>query len=167
MGMKRIVKIFLIVIVVVAASFAGLFFTLTHNVKGPPTYTYTPGGTPPPEVHGWVSPNAYFSPVYKIKPGMTIEHVIVYEKASPHDLATVWLLFRSVEEEGLIEYYINNERWGLSYISEEVVRGEIVASCCAVPWMETPQRETIQTVKSISYEGEFQFVFIVLIEKPD
>jgi hypothetical protein len=33
--------------------------------------------------------------------------------------------------------------------------------------METPQRETIQTVKSISYEGEFQFVFIVLIEKPD
>lgn len=116
---------------------------------------------------GWVKPDLYLSPVYEIKPGQTVKHVTVYEKASPNDWATVRLLIRTCEIEGVIDYYVNDEPLGISYISKEVARGDEEASCCAMPWMGSPGRETVQVVTSEGYAGKIQFVFMVLIESPN
>jgi len=158
-------KVLIVIAIVVISISSAVSFQNVWSVKPSPTWTYRPGETPPPEIHGWITPTLYYSPVYKIKPGMTIEHIIIYEKASPHDLATMWLVFRSAEREGLVEYYINGKRWGLGFISEEVALGELIPPCCAIPWMDTPERENIQALKSISFEGKFQFVFQVLYEE--
>lgn len=122
------------------------------------------------EKEGWVEPYLYLSPIYHIGPGETIQHTCIYEKASSNDWITVRLLIRTCEQEGIIEYYVNQEFLGISYITEEVARGEEIASCCGpAPWMGGigPPKKIVQMVKSTDYEGEFQFVLIVLIEKPD
>lgn len=160
-------KISLAIVFIILIAVSSLLLSRGIINPGKPTWSYRPGETPPPEVHGWITPTLYYSPVYKIKPGMFIEHTIIYEKASPHDLATVWLVFRSAKREGLVVYYINGERWGKGFISKEVALGELIPPCCAVPWMDTPRRKTMQALESISFEGEFQFAFQVLIERPD
>jgi thiol-disulfide isomerase/thioredoxin len=118
----------------------------------------------PESMTGWVRPDLYLSPVYKIKPGQIIKDICVYEKASPNDLATARLLIRSCEKAGAIKYWVNREYQGLSFVDEAVARGEVVASCCAMPWTEAPLLENVQEVVSEDYAGEFQFVMIILIE---
>jgi hypothetical protein len=164
-------KIAMIVAVVIGVGLAGTL--LTFNFSGSSSaYVLVPGGvTPPPGAVGWISENTYVSPVYEIKPGQIVEHKIRYEKASSSDLITVNLLIKDVEQEGIIEHYINGEKIGSNWVGKDIIEEEEAVVYCtvcgALPWMGPPQEEVIQTVKSISYQGKFQFVLEVLIEEPN
>jgi len=99
-----------------------------------------------------------------------LKHEIRYEKASPSDLITVNLLIKDVEQEGIIEHYVNGEKIGSIWISQNVIEdqeGIVGCPACGGPWTGSPQEEVVQTVKSISYQGKFQFVLEVLIEEPN
>lgn len=131
-----------------------------------------PGGvTPPPGAVDWISENTYVSPIYGIKPGQVVEHKIHYEKASPSDPMTVNLLVKNVEQEGIIEYYVNGEKIGSIWVSRNTAGNqEALVNCPACgggPWTGSSQEEITQTVKSISYQGKFQFILEILIEKPN
>ncbi len=111
-------------------------------------------------VVGWVNATHYISANFTLKPKMTVRDTFLWEEPRPEEkLAFFQMEVFTCEREGVIEIYINDERFGASFLSEEtaITKESNVAPCCA-GFFITPRRENSVVVISHDYQGTLRFI---------
>ncbi len=109
----------------------------------------------------WVNSTHYYSSNFTIMPHMNVKDVFTFEDVSPEAIGSIRLEWLSCEQEGEIEFHINGENRGLSYITKEVAAGKVLASCCEFIVMHPKEVNTI-VVFSRSCQGTFRYIYVGL-----
>ncbi len=107
----------------------------------------------------WINSTHYVSSIFNLKAHTAARDFFVHEDANSESRGAIKLEWLSFEQEGEIAFYVNGEFRGVSYITEQVIKGETFAPCCEYRTILPLEMNTI-TIISEDCEASFQYIYV-------